>query len=242
MSAGMKPLLLLIPGTLNDASLWSDVVRELSGAAEIRIADVTRQSSVDEMARDAWALAGDAQVHRPLVVAGFSLGGYVALEMLAAPARPVHALVLVSTSARGEPDGQAPMREKTIRAFERDFARAVAATVAFTTHEPPAELIHRLEAMMLAVGAASAIRQTRAVMTRRDHRSTAASLAMPVSVLCGREDRVTPPELSHELAQLIPHAQLRIVDGAGHLLPAEKPHEVVHALRELLERCQLENS
>jgi pimeloyl-ACP methyl ester carboxylesterase len=238
----MKPLLLLIPGTLNDASLWSEVVNELAGAAEVRVADLTTQSSVAEMARDAWALAGDAPGSRPLVIAGFSLGGYVALEMMAAPVRPVQALMLVSTSARGEPAEQAELREKTIRGFGRDFARAVSGTVAFTTHEPSAELIQRLEAMMLRVGAASAIRQTRAVMSRRDHRSTAASLAMPVSVLCGREDRVTRPELSQELAQLIPHAQLRIVDGAGHLLPAEKPYEVVHALRELLERCQLEHS
>jgi pimeloyl-ACP methyl ester carboxylesterase len=238
----MKPLLLLIPGTLNDASIWSDVVAGLADAAEVRIADLTTQSSVAEMASDAWTLVGDADASRPLVIAGFSLGGYVALEMLAAPARPVHGLALVSTSARGEPPDNVAFREKSIRGLERDFPRAVSGTVAFTTHEAPAELVARLEAMMLRVGPEAAVRQTRAVMTRRDHRSTAASLRMPVSVLCGAADRVTPPAWSEELGQLIPHARLRIVKDAAHLLPAEQPREVVQALRELLEQCQHEDS
>jgi pimeloyl-ACP methyl ester carboxylesterase len=52
--------------------------------------------------------------------------------------------------------------------------------------------------------------------------------------VCGRQDRITPPALSEELAALVPGARLHLVDGSGHMLPAERPDAVAAALRALL--------
>ncbi|MGV3569643.1 MAG: alpha/beta fold hydrolase [Ramlibacter sp.] len=229
----MKPVLLLVPGMLNDASVWEDVAAELRPFADVRIAAPV-QESIPAMAAAAWALVDDLPADAPLVIAGFSLGGYVAIEMLSAQQRPVQAAALVSTSARPESPESAATREKTIAAMGRDFPRVVDGVLQFGTDAPSAELTARLRAMMLGVGAATAIRQNRAIMARADHRPALAKLTLPVAVLVGRHDRITPPELSRESAALLPNAKLEVIEGAGHMLPAEQPRAVAAALRPLL--------
>ena len=90
----MKPVLLLIPGMLNDASVWDDVLPCLPGDWTVRIANVQTQESIAEMARDAWQQLDDVPLSTPVMVTGFSLGGYVAIEMLARPQRPLSAAAL----------------------------------------------------------------------------------------------------------------------------------------------------
>ena len=112
-------------GMLNTAAVWAPVAKRLSSHAEVRIANVQTQASIAEMARDAWALVADVPINTPLVVCGFSMGGYVTIEMLAACVRPVGAIGLLDTSARPETPEGALIREKTISAIERNFARMV---------------------------------------------------------------------------------------------------------------------
>ena len=115
------PVLLLIPGMLNDARLWAEVASDLRARADVRIADVSTQARIADMADDAWALLADVPAEVPCVLAGFSLGGYVAIEMLARPRRTWRAAALLSTSCLPEsPEGVAG-REKAIAAFTQDF-------------------------------------------------------------------------------------------------------------------------
>ncbi|MFM6991795.1 MAG: alpha/beta fold hydrolase, partial [Rhodoferax sp.] len=92
----------------------------------------------------------------------------------------------------------------------------------------------RLRTMMRDVGAQTAVRQMRAISARRDHRKTLEQLRLPVRVLCGEHDRVTPPQRSQELAEWIPGAQLVRVPGAGHMVPLEQPQAVVKTLLDLM--------
>jgi pimeloyl-ACP methyl ester carboxylesterase len=68
-------------------------------------------------------------------------------------------------------------------------------------------------------------------MDRPDLRATLRDLRIPVLITCGREDKVTPPALARELASLIPSAHLAL----GHLLPLERPDELVALLRQWLD-------
>ena len=230
----MKPVLLLIPGMLNDARVWADVAAGLVDMADVRVANVQVQTCVPDMAADAWALLHDVPAQVPVVLAGFSLGGYVAIEMLVRPLRPVRAAALLSTSAQPDSPEGAAGREKTIAAMQRGFDSVVDGIVKWGTHAPGEALTARLRQMMLDVGTDTAIRQTRAIMGRGDHREALAKLRLPVRVLCGRQDRITPPELSEELVRLVPAAQLQWVADSGHMLPCEQPQGVVDALRPLL--------
>lgn len=237
-AATTQPVLLLVPGMLNDERVWAGVAQALADVAQVRVARVTTQATILAMAQDAWALLADLPPEAPVVLVGFSMGGYVAIEMLARPQRRLRAAALVATSARPEsPQGQA-QREKSIAALQGDFARTVQGIAQWGSHEPTPALLQALTAMMLDVGAETAVRQTRAIMARGDHREALARLDLPVHVLCGAADRITPPALSQELAALIPHARFHEIEKAGHMLPLEQPQTVAALLRPLCEQPQ----
>jgi len=234
----MKPVLLLIPGMLNTAAVWREVAPLLAPRCEVRIADVQRQASIAEMARDAWARVADRPPGAPLVVCGFSMGGYVALEMLAGQARRFDGLVLLDTSCRPESAEGAAVREKTIAAIGRDFDKVVAGVAQFASDDArhaDETWMAALREQLRAIGPEAAIRQNRAILGRADYRAALAQLQLPVRVLCGRSDRITPPELSKELAALIPSAELAWIDGAGHMTPLEAPAQVAAAIGALLD-------
>jgi len=71
-----------------------------------------------------------------------------------------------------------------------------------------------------------------------DQRGSAARIAVPTLVLCGTDDRITPPELSEELAGLIPGARLEMIDDAGHLANAEQPTAFNAALDKFLAEAE----
>lgn len=232
----MKPVLLLLPGMLNDARVWDDVAALIASEVEVRVAGLFAQDSIADMARDSWAALADVPDHTPLLLAGFSMGGYVAMEMLAQAPRAVQGLALVDTNTRTETAESAVLREKTIAAMQSRFPAVVEGILGFSTdpaNQADAGLMARMREMLLAVGAEVAIRQNRAIAARADHRARLAALALPVRVVCGRGDRVTPPELSEEAAALIPGAELIWIEGAGHMAPMERPTEVAAALRTL---------
>lgn len=224
------PIVLLLGGMLNDAQVWAEVRSLLPAPVDVRVADVGQDTSVAAMADRAWTLLVDAPLGQPIVIAGFSLGGYVALQMLMHPQRALHAAVLVSTSAQPESPEAAATRAKTLRAMGRDFAGTTLGIAQWTTHEAGAALLERLHAMMLRVGPAAAARQIQAVTSRADHRERLGQLTVPVTVLCGQQDRVTPPALSQALSGLIPGAIYQPVDNAGHMLPMEQPLAVAQAI------------
>jgi pimeloyl-ACP methyl ester carboxylesterase len=239
----MTPVLLLIPGMFNTRAIWDPVVdalRATGPAPDIRVADVLTQDSIAAMAADAWALVDKLPAGTPLVVCGFSMGGYVALELLATHPGRIQGLAMVDSAAGIETTESTVVREKTIAALVRNFERTVEGIIPFSLHPDSignTPLVEGMRRMMHAVGAQAAIRQTRAIIARRDHRALLAALRIPALVVCGREDKVTPPAASHELHRLLPHAPLEWIEQAGHQTPLEQPAQVAAHLRALVDRA-----
>ncbi|KNZ31834.1 MAG: hypothetical protein AD742_15215 [Methylibium sp. NZG] len=236
----MNPLLLLIPGLLNTERVFDRTRALLDPALEVRVADVRTHDSIAAMAHNAWAMLAEVDADRPIVVAGFSMGGYVALQMLAEPRRAVQGLGLVCTSARADTAESQALRERAITAMERDFERYVGSLGGFlVTQAGQADevLMSTIRGDMLVVGAATAIRQHRAVAVRPDRREMLPALDLAAHVVGAADDPVTPPDLSRELAAAIPGARLTVVGGVGHLLPFERPAELAAALTELTARA-----
>jgi pimeloyl-ACP methyl ester carboxylesterase len=167
------------------------------------------------------------------------MGGYVAQQMLADAPRRVAALALVDTSTRPEPAENIPVREALIAGLQNDFGATALTLLRRGVHADRLSdvmLLLGCQQIMRDVGADAAIGQIRAIIGRADHRALLAQLDLPVLVLCGRVDQITPLALSREAAALIPGARLHIFEDVGHWAPLERPEEVAAQLGRLLDR------
>lgn len=235
----MKPTLVLLHGLLNDQRVWAPVAERLRSRADIVIPNLRRQDSMVQMSRDAWAEVAELPADVPLVLAGFSMGGYVAQQMLADAPRRVAALALVDSSTRPEPAENIPVREALIAGLQSDFGATALTLLRRGVHADRLSdvmLLLNCQHIMRDVGADAAIGQIRAIIGRADHRAMLAQLDLPVLVLCGRVDQITPLVLSREAAALIPGARLHILEDVGHWAPLERPAEVADQLGRLLDR------
>jgi pimeloyl-ACP methyl ester carboxylesterase len=171
-------------------------------------------------------------------LAGFSMGGCVALEVVARAPERVRRLALLSTSAHGLPPPVRQHLKGSIAGIEAGglgayladaFPRYVAPERA---HDPA--LWATFAAMAEGLGPAVALRQMRALLDYPGFRGDLGRIACPTAVICGREDRRTPVAIHEELARQIPGARLWVVERAGHFTPLEEPQAVADALRDWL--------
>ena len=237
----MTPLpLLAIPGLMNDERVWKHQHAVLALDREVRIADITAYGSVREMASAALASAPGPR----FALAGFSLGGYVALEMLRQAPDRIAALALVDTGGREDTPESTELRKRMIAAVGAEPANFGAVATAFlprAIHPSRAHddaLIDLFTDMARAVGVEAFVRQQQAAMLRVDSRPTLPDIRCPVLVVCGREDQTTPLALSEELAAMIPGARLVVIEACGHMAPLERPDMVTQAMVEWLARAQ----
>ena len=233
----IRPCLLLIPGMLNTQNIWGEVVERLEDHVDVCFARVDSQDSIEQMANDAWRELDDVPMHVPVFVGGFSMGGYVALAMLARLRRPISGVALVSTSARSISPATQASRAKATTLIQHDYAGFVDGVVRTGTHSDyraNPDHVASLRTMMLRMGPRTAVRQNRAIAQRSERLALLASIDIPVSVVCGKEDRVVSPMLSEELAAGISRGTFTPVEGAGHFVLVERPQAVAEALQRLL--------
>lgn len=223
-----RQTLLLLPGLLCDTRLWRDQVASLSPLARAVVADLTLDERVEAMAARAIAA-----IEGPFALAGLSMGGYVALEVMRQAPQRVTRLALLDTSARADTAEQTRRRRGLISLSRSGRFRGV-------TPRLLPQLIHRsrldgplaAEVMAMAerVGQEAFLRQQAAIMQRPDSRPGLGRIAVPTLVGVGAEDALTPPPLAAELAAMIPGARLRHFADAGHLPTMETPEAVNAAL------------
>jgi pimeloyl-ACP methyl ester carboxylesterase len=228
--------LVLAPGLLCDRELWAPQIEALADAAAPWIPDTTRHDNFADMAA---TLLADAPPG-PFALAGLSMGGYLALEVVRqAPAR-VRALALLDTNAHADSPERRQARLDLIALAERGrFLGVTDALLPMLVHPDrlgDAALVATVKRMAKHVGPQAFIRQERAIMDRPDSRPHLGSIRCPTLVLCGREDRLTPLESHVEMAAAIPGAVLEVVDHCGHLSTLERPDAVNAALRRWLSR------
>ncbi|NMG29657.1 alpha/beta fold hydrolase [Aromatoleum evansii] len=225
-----KMNLLLLPGLLNGASLFEHQAEALADLVGITVADLTGSDSIAALAADVLQQAPSG----PFMLAGMSMGGYVAFEIMRQAGERVRALALLSTSARPDTPDATAAREELITLAETDFPAVIdklLARMAHPEHANTPEVGGVFQSMATGLGREVFVRQQRAIIGRADSRPTLASIRCPTLVLCGRDDLVTPPDVHRELAAGIAGAQLEIIEECGHLLPLEQPEQVTGILR-----------
>ncbi len=228
--------LLALPGLLNDERLWAHQVAGLAPEHQLIAMPVT---SHDGVAAVAAAVLARAPAGR-FALAGFSMGGYVAFEIMRQAPERVAALALVDTGARPDAPATSEARRAAIARSQTAFDAVVQELI--DKMLPPSRhadrpLVDGIRAMAQAVGRDAFVRQQTAIIGRPDSRPLLAQIRCPTLVLCGREDRVLPLEMSEEMAAGIAGATLVVLDGTGHMAPLEQPDAVTEAMRTWLARA-----
>jgi pimeloyl-ACP methyl ester carboxylesterase len=226
--------LVLVPGLGSDVAVWRRTIATLGDDYLCLVGDTLSDDSLQGMARRILD-----QAPRSFALAGVSMGGMVALEMMKAAPDRVTQLALVDTNARPDTFRQKIYRRLANAAVgaTKDFNRLAQRNLGSLVHPSTAKDVRaELVEMSARVGAKTYIRQNRAVTARGDLRKVLPNIAIPTAVIVGQDDQMTPVALSQEIHTLAPGSTLHVIPDCGHLPPIEKPEIMATLLKALLAR------
>ncbi len=228
------PHLLLLPGLACDADVWQDQVRTLSRITTVSVAEYGASDSIAQMAQVALATAPDR-----IAVAGHSMGGRVALEIMRSAPDRVAGLALLDTAYRPFPGGEVGDREIAKRSELLNLARTKGTRAMAEFWIPYIVHLDRLADKALTAAIVDMMgrktpevfaAQIKALLGRPDASAVLATIKCSTLVLCGREDAWSPLSAHKEIFAAIPDSRLAVVERCGHMAPMERPAEVTSAL------------
>lgn len=225
--------ILLIPGLASSPRIYAPVIPALWRFGPVTVANHIRDDNTAVIARRILAEAPPR-----FALAGHSMGGYIAFEIMRQAPQRVAKLALINTQARPDtPEAIARRRGQIGRAQGGEYHAVLDDLFPGLVHPSRREdgalrkLIHD---MGDDIGADAFVRQQTAIMSRPDSRPTLAVISCPTLVLTGDEDNTIPNSLSNEMAGGIHGAKLVILANCGHLPQPERPEATADALVEWL--------
>ena len=233
MAVDPEPALVLVPGLLCTQALFAPQIAALAGQAQITVADHTHHASMAAIARAVLAKAPPR-----FALAGLSMGGYIAFEMLRQAPGRITRLALLDTNARADRPEQVENRNKLIALGRERGVRAVqVALLPYLIHpqrlsEKP--LVEAVLQMADDTGIEAFERQQAAIIERPDNRPFLNEIAEPTLIIVGAEDQLTPVKVHEEMRDGIEGARLAVIPNCGHLATLERPAAVNRLLAEWL--------
>lgn len=225
--------IVLVAGLNCSARLFAGQIPLLWQFGPVTIADHRRDDNIAALARRVLATAAPR-----FALAGLSMGGYIALEIMRQAPQRVAKLALLDTGAGAETADRTEARKPLLELARRGrFAEITDLQFPCLVHHSrhdDAALKAIVRTMNAETGAEAYLRQQQAIMSRPDSRPHLAAIACPTLVVVGDDDQLTPPELAHEMASAIPRARLAVIADSGHLSTLERPAAVNKALVEWL--------
>lgn len=227
-----RQTVVLVPGLVCDGAVWAHQRAGLADVADCLVPEVCEPDTMQGMAAEVLAQAPER-----FALAGFSMGGYIALEVVRQAPDRVTRLALVDSGARADAPEQTVSRKAAMAACQAGrFTSVIEDMLPLLLH--PVRLVHPLadmvRAMAARVGAAAFVRRQKALMSRNDARDLLPGLNVPLRVICGRDDRLTPLERSREIVDLAKGARLSLVEDCGHMPLLERPQAATALLRDWL--------
>ncbi len=225
--------LVLLPGMMCDARLFGPQIAELSAELPVTVGPITLCGTVEESA----ALLLDMLPPR-FALAGLSMGGIVAMEILRRAPDRVARIALLDTNPLPETPQVAAAREPQIVAVKAGRLREVMRDEMKPNYLAPGpyreEVLDLVMQMAETLGPEVFVRQSRALQRRADQQATLRKCRVPALVLCGAHDVLCTVKRHKFMVALMPNAQLCVLDKSGHLPTLEQPDETTLALRDRL--------
>lgn len=226
---GLSPTLLLVPGLMCDAAVWSPLLPALAPLAQCHVVDHGEANNLGAMADQLLATAPPT-----FALAGHSMGGRVALEVMRRAPERVTRLALLDTGYKAKAPGAAGEEEERKRYALLDIARtqgvrAMAQVWVQGMVAPErladAALIEAIVAMLARKSADVFAHQIQALLNRPDTLDVLAAVRVPTLVACGQQDSWSPPSQHQEIAAHIPACpRVYTIEHAGHMATMEQAH------------------
>lgn len=219
----MADPLVLVPGLQSDASSWMPLIEKLCHRNAVSV------PMGHQFDPDLGTMAGRVLVQSPgrFHLIGWSMGGYIAFEILRRAPERLASLVLLSTSAAPEADMSLPKRRAAlVRAGTEGLRAYQDANLDLCLFDRASVDRARIETLLSAaesLGLSALEIQTRAIVARPDSRPDLAASRLPVLIVAGREDRIIPIDHAREMRALRPDAAYVEIADCGHCPPLEKP-------------------
>lgn len=234
----MKPTLILLPGLMCDAAVWAPQAHTLSEMADCIVLDYGLRDSLIDMAQQVLSIAPAGR----FALAGHSMGGRVALEVMRLAPDRVERLALLDTGTHPLPSGQAGEKEKSgrtalvalaqqkgMRAMGRQWLPAMVHPDVLGT-----ALFESILGMLERSSPDQFAAQIKALLDRPDAAPVLPSINCPALVLTGEQDLWSPPAQHALMAAAIARARLSVIEHCGHMATLEQPMLVAQAMRQWL--------
>lgn len=212
--------LVLLPGTLCDHRLWSAQVEAFSPERRVIVCPLGEKPSIE--AEVAHLLD---RLPPRFLVAGFSLGGIVALEFYRQAPACIAGIALVASNARPDPEtNQETRTRQTARALRGDLDGLLRDELLphyLSEHCGRSAELHELITAMARDSASRFLHQTNYARARADSRPMLPSIDVPALIVYGEEDRVSPVDRQTEMEAAMPRAISVAIPRCGHFVPLE---------------------
>jgi 3-oxoadipate enol-lactonase len=236
-SSGSGRPLLLVHGYPLNRALWRPQVENLTDAARVIAPDLRGHGesnvpdlpyTVDRLADDLAELLDELGLAEPVVVAGLSMGGYVALAFYRRHQARVAGLILAATRAGADSEAGKANRDKAMALAREKGVEAIAESMlpkmlAPETYQSHTELVEHVRHIMAETPLNGVIGDLTAMRDRPDSTELLGGILEPVLVLHGQEDQLIPPSEAEAAFARLPNARLALVPRAGHLVNLEQP-------------------
>jgi 3-oxoadipate enol-lactonase len=254
LDEGAGPVVLLLHGFPLDHRMWRHqvtalkqggyrvVAPDLRGFGTSTIEAICAKTGVEmaSYADDVRQMLDQMRIVEPVVLAGFSMGGYVALQFVSQWVDRVRALILCDTKATADAPAIQESRYNMAENVEGWGAGHVAQLmlpklISSSTPEEHPEVVAELEAIIGRTNPVAIAAAQRGMAHRADSSPLLSRLEIPTLCLVGADDTITPPQVVHDMAGALPNASVVTIEHAGHVSPMENPERVNQAILAFLE-------
>ncbi len=237
VDVGRGPPLLLIHGYPLTHWLWQYQIEAFSQTFRVLAPDLPGFGSTPATGDDVLSMSRTADlladllpqwnVHEPVMLAGLSLGGYIALEFCSRHRNRVNKLVFCDSRIVADNEAQRSQRLQTadsvFKTGMEPIIEAMLPKLLSTQSIASPDVVDQVKSMMRDATPAGVSAIQRGMASRRDFTNLVTSFDFPVLCLVGEEDAISPPAEMQQIAALMPQARCEVIPHAGHLSPLEQP-------------------